>query len=100
MKQFLTLAVLMTAGTAVTYGTACNISALYSTDAPTCTETLTNVDGSGANVTLTFSSLVNTGTDAAAMFANLDGNAAIGLAGFTWTDSNGSFSQVGSTSLG
>jgi hypothetical protein len=100
MKQFLTLAVLMTAGTAVSYGTACNISGFYSADAPTCTETLTNVGGSGANVTLTFSALVNTGTDAADIFANLDQNSAIGLGGFTWTDTNGSFSQVGTSSLG
>jgi len=100
MKQILALAVLMTAGTAVTYGTACNISGLYNTDAPTCTETLTNVDGSGANITLTYTSLVNTGTDAADIFSNLDQNSAIGLGGFTWTDTNGSFSQVGTTSLG
>jgi hypothetical protein len=100
MKKLLVLAVAMTAGTAISYGTACNVGSLYSADAPSCTETLTNVDGSGASVTLTFTSLVNTGTDAADIFANLDSNSAIGLAGFTWTDTNGSFSQVGSTSLG
>src|SRR5271165_1368041 len=100
MKQILALAALMTAGTALTYGTACNTSALYSTDAPSCTETLTNVDNSGGSVTLTFSSQTNTGNDSAAMFANMDSNAVIGLGGFTWTDTNGSFSQVGSTGLG
>src|SRR6202034_2521870 len=84
----------------ISYGTACNIGSLYSADAPTCTETLTNVDNSGGTITLTYSSLTNTGTDAADIFANLDSNAPIGLAGFTWTDTNGSFSQVGTTSLG
>jgi hypothetical protein len=100
MKHILAFAVLMTAGATAMYGTACNIAALYNTNAPTCTETLTNVDGSGGNITLTYTSLVNTGTDSSDIFSNLDSNSAIGLAGFTWTDTNGSFTQVGTTSLG
>jgi len=90
----------MTAGTTAMYGAACNLAALYDTNAPSCTETLANVDGSGGTVTLLFSSLTNIGTDAAVIFANLDGNAATGVAGFSWTDNNGAFSQIGASSLG
>jgi len=100
LKHIFGLAVLLAAFTATTYASTCNIGALYNTNAPTCTETLINVDGSGGSETLTFTSLVDTGTDAASIFANLDGNAAIGLGGFTFTDTNGSFSQVGTTGLG
>jgi len=101
MKHFLALAFLMTAGSAMTYATACFPSGLFSADSPTCTADLTNVGGVlGANETLTFTALVNTGTDSAVINASLDANAPIGLSGFTWTDQNGSFSQTGSTGLG
>jgi hypothetical protein len=102
MKKILALAVLMTAGSAMSYATTCFTSGLFSADVAltTCTVDLTNVGAVvGANETLTYTSFVNTGTDAAFIDAGLDANNGTGESGFSWTDTHGAF-PTGSTGLG
>jgi PEP-CTERM motif len=101
MKRFLGLTVLLTAATSATYAAACT-TALFNTLAPSCTESFTNVGGvAGANETLTFSSFVNNGTDAAFIEASLDQSPIAGGGGFTWTDTNNGGQAIPSgTTLG
>ncbi len=104
MKKILALAVLMTAGSAVSYATACFAGTeLFSLEGATCTVDLMNVGNvTGANETLTYTSFVNTGTDAASINAGLIANAnagGLGESGFSWTDTHGAF-PTGSTGLG
>jgi PEP-CTERM motif len=104
MKHFLALAVLMTAGSAVSYATACFAGTeLFSLEGATCTVDLMNVGNvTGANETLTYTSFVNTGTDAASINAGLIANAnagGLGESGFGWTDGS-HFPTGSSTGLG